>query len=119
MDDIQLVLKKTCEAIEDKKGGEITILDVSRISTFTDFFVICQGQSTRQNQAICDAIKETLRNEMLQTPAHVEGYELAEWILVDYMDFVIHIFSPQSRQIYKLENLWSDGILVEPDSFTA
>ncbi|MEE8463023.1 MAG: ribosome silencing factor [Acidobacteriota bacterium] len=113
------LLKKVCEAIESKQGDEVTILDVSKISSFTDFFVICHGHNSRQNRAICDEILERLKKENHQSPAHVEGYQHADWILMDYLDFVVHVFSPQTRQSYKLEKLWGDGVQVKPKALTA
>ncbi len=113
------VLRKVCEAIESKKGGEVTILDVSKISSFTDFFVICHGNNEKQNQAICDGIMERLKKEKHGFPVHVEGYQHAEWILMDYLDFVVHILSPRSRRSYQLEKLWGDGIEVKPKALTA
>ena len=107
------VLKKVCAAIRDKKGEDLIVLDLSDAASFTDFFVICQGNNQKQNQTICDAIRETLKKENQIAPRHVEGYREADWILMDYLDFVVHIFSPQSRHFYKLERLWSDGIPVK------
>ena len=113
------VLRKVCEAIESKKGDEVTILDVSKISSFTDFFVICHGQNDKQNQAICDEIMEKLKKEKHRFPVHVEGYRHAQWILMDYLDFVVHILSPRTRLSYKLESLWGDGVEVKPKALTA
>ncbi|MDA2927311.1 ribosome silencing factor [Acidobacteria bacterium AH-259-G07] len=115
----KIVLKKVCQAIEGKKGDHVTIFDVSKISSFTDFFVICHGYNEKQNQAICDEIMEKLKKEAHLFPNHVEGYQHAEWILLDYLDFVVHIFSTRARQFYKLEKLWSDGIEVEPKALPA
>ncbi len=113
------LLKKVCEAIESKKGDEVTILDVSKIASFTDFFVICHGHNSRQNQAICDEILERLKKEKHRSPTHVEGYQHADWILMDYLDFVVHILSPRTRQSYNLEKLWGDGVQVKPKALTA
>lgn len=113
------LLKKVCEAIESKKGDEVTILDVSQISSFTDFFVICHGHNNKQNQAICDEIMERLKKDKHRSPNHVEGYQHADWILIDYLDFVVHILSPGTRQSYKLEKLWGDGVKVQPKALTA
>lgn len=107
------LLKKVCEAIEDKKGEDIKVLDISSISSFTDIFVICHGFNPRQNHAISDAIKERLKKEDKVSPAHIEGYQAADWILMDYLEFIVHIFSPESREFYKLERLWNDGEVVE------
>ena len=113
------ILKRVCDAIEDKKGSGILILDLSGISSFTDFFVICQGQNQRQNQAISDAVREVVKKEFGIGPGHVEGYQEASWILVDYLNFVVHIFLPDTRQFFKLERLWSDGVKVQPEALSA
>ncbi len=107
------ILKKVRQIIEDTKGDKITIINVSEVSSFTDFFVVCQGYNTRQNQAICDQLREKLKKEDDIRPAHVEGYESADWILMDYLDFIIHVFSEESREFYKVERLWNDGKIVE------
>jgi ribosome-associated protein len=109
-------LRKICEAIEDKKGDNVTVLDVSRISTFTDLLVICHGHNDKQNQAICDEILSRMKKDEHRTPTHVEGYQFAEWILMDYSDIVVHVFSAETRALYNLEQLWSDGVEVKPDT---
>jgi ribosome-associated protein len=114
MNRTKTLLRKICEAIEDKKGENILVLDISKISSFTDLFVICHGFNARQNQAISDAIKERLKAEERVNPAHVEGYQSADWILMDYLDCIVHIFTPEARDFYKLERLWNDGEVVEP-----
>ena len=114
--DNQVVLRRVCEAIEGKKGDDVTILDVSRISTFADFFVICNGKNDKQNQAICDEILCRLKKDEHRAPSHVEGYHYAEWILMDYLDIVVHIFSDQTRAFYNLEKLWSDAVEVRPET---
>ncbi|MDA2933769.1 ribosome silencing factor [Acidobacteria bacterium AH-259-D05] len=119
MKQTKTVLKKVCKAIEGKKGDDVTILDVSRTSSFTDFFVICHGLNDKQNQAICDEIMEKLKKEEHRFPNHIEGYQHAEWILMDYLDIVVHIFSSRTRESYNLEKLWSDGIEVKPKVLTA
>lgn len=119
MNQTKRVLTKVYRAIDAKKGEEVVILDVSKVSSFTDFFVICQGSNLKQNQAICDEIELKLKKEEHLTPNHIEGYREAEWILLDYLNFVVHIFSPQARQFYKLEKLWSDGHEVEPRALSA
>lgn len=107
------VLGKVYQVIEAKKGENPIILDISQVSSFTDYFVLCHGTNPRQNQAICDAIRERLKEEERLAPAHVEGYEEADWILMDYLDFIVHIFSREARDFYKLERLWSDGVEVD------
>jgi len=107
------IIKKVKEIIEDTKGDNITIINVSEVSSFTDFFVICQGYNSRQNQAICDQLREKLKKEDNIRPAHVEGYESADWILIDYLDFIVHVFSEESREFYKIDRLWNDGTVVD------
>jgi ribosome-associated protein len=92
----------------DKKASDVVILDLRGTPAFTDFFVLCSGQSTRQVKAIVDAVEETLRAAKVR-PAHVEGYDRAEWILMDYFTFIVHVFTPQTRAFYSLERLWGNA----------
>ena len=96
----------------DKKASDVVILDLRNTPAFTDFFVLCSGQSTRQVKAIVDAVEETLRAEKIR-PAHVEGYDRAEWILMDYFTFIVHVFTPQKRAFYSLERLWGNAERIE------
>lgn len=98
-------LHEAIRAAQDRKAVDLGVLDVRGVCSFTDFFIICNGTSTRHTQAICDAIVEQLKNSGV-SPAHIEGYARAEWILVDYLNFVVHIFSGSARQFYDLERLW-------------
>jgi ribosome-associated protein len=88
------------------------MLDLREIASFTEFFLICTGANPRQVQAISDSIGEQLRNEGKRT-LHIEGYSSAEWILLDYGDFIVHVFSAASRRFYDLERLWRDAKRVE------
>src|SRR5205814_9455708 len=93
-------------ACESKKGADITLLELEKgTSAFTDYFVICSASNPRQLQAISDEVEQKLRSAGLR-PTHVEGYNQAEWILLDYVDFVVHIFSEATRKFYDLERLW-------------
>ena len=92
-------------AAESKKALDIRVLDLRDVSTFTDFFVICSGANARQVQAIGDEVDLQLKNHG-KRPLGVEGYDKAEWILADYGDFIVHIFSPAARDFYGLERLW-------------
>ncbi len=102
----QVRLTVTCA--EDKKAENILLLRLSAITEFADYFVICSGNSTRQNQAIADEITERLKEYNLR-PLHTEGYATADWILIDYGAFIVHIFTPSARQFYDLERLWRDA----------
>ena len=101
-------VQSAIEAAQDKKALDLTLLEVRGIASFTDSFIICSGTSSPQNQAICDAIHLRLK-EQGRVPNHIEGYRQAEWILMDYSDFVVHIFSPKNRAFYNLERLWRDA----------
>ena len=86
-------------AAEDKKAEDITVLDLRNAHGFTDYFVICSGTNSRQIRAIADAVVDALAAAG-QKPAHVEGYDRSEWVLVDYFDFIVHVFSPDTRAFY-------------------
>ena len=105
-------LKAALAAAIDKKAIDLVLLDLRKASAFTDFFVIATGTSTRQVQAIADAVQEALKARHLR-PALVEGYAQAEWILIDYFDFIIHVFVPARREFYALERLWGDAERIE------
>jgi ribosome-associated protein len=103
---------RAVRAALDKKASDVVILDLRNTPAFTDFFVLCSGQSTRQVKAIVDGVEETLRAAKIR-PAHVEGYDRAEWILMDYFTFIVHVFTPQTRAFYSLERLWGDAKRIE------
>ena len=92
----------------DKKAGDVVIMDLRKASSFTDFFVLCTGQNMRQVKAIAEAIEAELKKEGLR-PSLVEGYNKAEWVLLDYFDFIFHIFTPSTREFYGLERLWGSA----------
>ncbi|MGA2632420.1 MAG: ribosome silencing factor [Terriglobia bacterium] len=98
-------LHEAVRAAQDRKAVDLGVLDLRGVCSFTDFFIICSGTSTRHTQAICDAVVEQFKESGV-SPAHIEGYARAEWILVDYLNFVVHIFSASARQFYDLERLW-------------
>ena len=91
----------------DKKAQDLVVLDLQGISSFTDYFLICHGTSVRQTQAIADAIEVRLKPE--HGRARIEGYQDGEWILMDYVDLVVHVFTPAKREYYDLERLWGDA----------
>jgi ribosome-associated protein len=96
-------------ACEQKKAEDITILELDKSAgSFTDYFLICSGSNPRQIQAISDEVEERLTKTGVR-PAHVEGYRQAEWVLLDYVDFVVHVFSQRARGFYNLERLWKSA----------
>jgi ribosome-associated protein len=95
-------------AASNKKAFRSVVLDLAKISDFTDFFVITSGTNPRQVQAIADGIEEELKKQKTR-PSRIEGYAAAEWILMDYGDFVVHIFEEKTRELYDLERLWRDA----------
>ena len=112
-------IEAAVRAAEDKKAADIVVLDLRKAAGFTDYFVICSGNNARQIRAISDAIIESLEAQGSR-PAHIEGYDRSEWVLVDYFDFVVHVFTPETREFYALERLWGSAIRVEvPDEAAA
>lgn len=99
-------------AAESKKAYDIRVLDVREITSFTDFFVICSGANPRQIQAISEAVGEELAKRG-EHPLSVEGFQNAEWVLADYGDYIVHIFSESAREYYDLERLWRHAREVE------
>jgi ribosome-associated protein len=103
------------DAAQDRKATGVVVLDLKKAGAFTDYFVICSAGNPRQVQAIADAVEEALKAHK-QRPSLVEGYARAEWILLDYFDFVIHVFSRQARDFYGLDRLWGSATRIEfPD----
>lgn len=101
-------------AAQAKKAEEVTVLQMDRESpSFTDYFVIASGSNPRQIQAIADEVEERLARMGLN-PTHTEGYRQAEWVLLDYVDFVVHVFSEKARKYYDLERLWKSAARLEP-----
>jgi ribosome-associated protein len=96
-------------AARDKKAADIVVLDLQKTAGFTDYFVICTGNNARQIKAIADAVQEALRTELGERPALAEGMEKSEWILLDYFNFVVHVFSRECRAFYALERLWGNA----------
>ncbi|HET9319428.1 MAG TPA: ribosome silencing factor [Bryobacteraceae bacterium] len=99
-------------AAESKQATDIKVLDLTGITSFTDYFVLCTGANTRQIQAISDEVGLRLKDRG-ELPTSVEGYKEAEWVLVDYGDFLVHVFSPRARAYYDLERLWRAAKTVE------
>jgi ribosome-associated protein len=101
-------LTEALEAALDKKAQDVVVIELTDICSFTDYFVICTGTSTRHNQTIAEGVDEKLRKEGVR-PLHIEGHAEGDWILMDYVDFVIHIFTARAREFYDLERLWRAG----------
>jgi ribosome-associated protein len=93
----------------DKKAIDITELDLRGVLGYTDFFVVCSGNTDRQTKAIHDGIHQGLKNEHGLLPRRVEGLSEARWILMDYLDVIVHVFTPEAREFYRLEQLWGEA----------
>ena len=102
---LPLDVRQAVDAARDKLAVDLVVLDLRQADAFTDYFVICSGLNSRQIKTIADAIEEALRRLQIRTQ-HVEGYDRAEWVLLDYFDFVVHIFTRETRGFYALERLW-------------
>ncbi|MGA7217175.1 MAG: ribosome silencing factor [Candidatus Sulfotelmatobacter sp.] len=112
--DLKQQVTAAIQACLDKKAEELSILEMGKNSgAFTDYFVLCNGTNPRQVQAIADEVELRLKGAGVR-PAHVEGYKQGEWILVDYVDFVVHVFSEKARKFYDLERLWKTAKRLEP-----
>ena len=103
---------RAVRAALDKKASDVVVLDLRHTPAFTDFFVLCSGQNPRQVKAIAEAVEEALRAAKVR-PAHIEGYDRAEWVLMDFFNFIVHVFTPQTREFYSLERLWGDAQRIE------
>lgn len=111
--DVKRQVADAISACQEKKAEEITVLELEKNSgAFTDYFVVCSGTNPRQIQAISDEVEERLEKAGLR-PTHVEGYNQAEWVLLDYVDFVVHVFSEKARKYYDLERLWKSAKKLE------
>lgn len=116
--DIKRQVGEAINACQEKKAEEITVLELEKGSgAFTDYFVVCSGTNPRQIQAISDEVEERLEKAGLR-PNNVEGYQQAEWVLLDYVDFVVHVFSATARSYYDLERLWRTAKKLEPAEVT-
>jgi ribosome-associated protein len=95
--------------VREKKAVDVVVLDLRKTGGFTDFFLICTGGNSRQIQAIAESVDTALREELGERPALSEGVDRSEWILLDYFDFVVHVFSRECRTFYDLERLWGNA----------
>lgn len=106
-------VKLAIQCASEKKAFDIVGLDLRSIASFTEFFIIASGANQRQVQAIADEINEQLKKQLRTRPVRIEGYASAEWVLVDYGDFIVHIFNKEAREFYDLARLWRDARRVE------
>ena len=102
-------------ALEDKKAEDIRVIDISQVSVLADYFIIANGTNTSQIQALEDEVEEKLGREGYPL-RQMEGYDHANWVLLDFGDIIIHIFDKENRLFYDLERIWRDGKMIEPDS---
>jgi len=111
------LVKTIIEAIQEKKGESIVVADLRKIGgCISSYFIICQGNSTTQVEAITDSISEMCRERLKEKPMHVVGLERAQWVAMDYGDALVHIFLPEVRAYYDLEHLWEDAEITEVKS---
>jgi ribosome-associated protein len=103
------ILERAAVAAADKKAAGMRLLDLRGTSSYTDYFLICSGNTDRQTKAIHDSVHEALKDDFRLLPRRVEGLPEARWILMDYFDVIVHIFVPEVRDFYRLEELWSDA----------
>ncbi len=108
--DVKTLVNTIYQAIEDKKGNNITIIKFSpEITSICDYFIIADAESDRQLKAISDWIQRKVKNDLHTRPLHVEGEQFAQWIVLDYLDVIVHLFTPEMRDFYALEQLWADA----------
>lgn len=107
--------KMAVEALEDRKGEDVHVIDISEISTLADYFVIASGTNINQVQALADNVQEVLGRAGFDTK-NVEGYESGKWILLDFGDIIVHVFDSENRLFYDLERIWRDGKLIDSTS---
>ncbi len=105
-------VRRAVGAAQDKKAFDVVVLDLRESRAFTDFFVVCSGHSTRQVQAIVNSVEEQLRAVQIKL-SHMEGYDHAEWVLMDCFDFIVHVFTHETRLFYDLERLWGSASRIE------
>ena len=113
--DSRLAVKLAYEALDDKKANNIKIINIGNISSMSDYFIIADGANRNQVQAMCDNIEEVFHKNNISLKNR-EGYSDGGWILLDYYDIIIHIFSHEEREFYDLEHIWRDGEIVSVDN---
>ncbi len=110
--DVEELISSVAQTIYDKKGYNIVVIDVKGVSSFTDYFIIAEGNIDRHVKAISRSIQETT-SEAGHSITHVEGMEEGDWIVLDYLDFIVHIFTPELRDRYRLEEVWKEGKVLD------
>lgn len=103
------LVKIAYDALDEKKGINISVIDISEISTIADYFIIAGGNNENQVKALANNVEEKLYKAAEVTPKHIEGYDNANWILMDFNDIIIHVFNEEDRLFYDLERIWRDG----------
>lgn len=110
------MVKIAINALEEKKAENIRVIDISKVSVLADYFIIAEGKNRNQIQALTDSVEKDL-GKAGAAPKQIEGYESANWVLMDYADIIIHIFDNENRLFYDLERIWRDGICVDAKDF--
>lgn len=105
------IIKSIIAAIQDKKGENIISLDLRKINeAVADFFIICEASNQPQIRAIADHVEELVKEQCNENPYHHEGYKSLQWVLIDYVNVVVHVMLPEKRKFYKIEEMWSDAV---------
>jgi ribosome-associated protein len=112
---VRELCKTAVDAVLDKKAKDVLVMDMSGVSGVADMFLICTGESDQQIKAVADGVSDAIRESHEERPWHKEGYEHRQWILLDYVDLVVHVFSAERREFYSLERLWGDAPRAEVD----
>lgn len=111
------LFKTIINAIRNKKGENIVSLDLKKVQeAVADFFIVCEASSNIQVKAIADAVEEEVKQKCVELPYRHEGYQALQWVLIDYVNIVVHIFQPENRKFYKLEEMWNDADQMEHES---
>ncbi len=110
---IREMAKMTIQALEDKKAEDVSVIDISNISVLADYFIIASGNNRNQIQTLCDAVEEKLGRAGYPVK-QIEGYDNANWVLLDFKDIIVHIFDKENRLFYDLERIWCDGRTISP-----
>ena len=116
MNDAREMTRIAIEALEDKKAEDIKIIDISQVSVMADYFIIANGSNRNQVQALIDNVEEKL-HKAGYNPKQIEGYDTANWVLMDYLDIIVHVFDRENRLFFDLERIWRDGKLTSADDF--